>query len=121
MALTIGQILALLKECEQDASVYYDFALTNPTTVESWRGDYSLPALGYGGDTCITVEMLISEIELSVSGKIYEGWKGGDYVFNRSQTLHVANPGKSDGDTCISGVTEASYCVILDTKFEPYI
>ena len=120
MALTIGQILALLKECEQDASVYYDFALTNPTTIESWRGAYRLPALGYGGDTCITVEMLISEIELSISGKIYEGWKGGDYVFNRSQTLHVANPGQSDGDTCISGVTVTPYRVILDTKFEPY-
>ena len=121
MALTIGQILAQLKECEQDTIVYYDFALTNPTTVESWRGDYKLPALGYGGGTCITVATLISELELSISGKIYEGWKGGDYRFNRSQTLHVANPGQCDGETCVAGVTVTSYCVILDTKFEQYV
>lgn len=112
-------------DAEKEKPVYYDFCDTHPTTISSWRGAYALPALGWDdGDWYRerepnrppTVSELIAELRSSL-GKVFEGWKGGEYTYNGSEVLHVANPGKC-GATLVDGVSDEGWCIVIRTRYE---
>lgn len=104
--------------------VCFDFGSAIPTTIDSHRGDYSIPALGYelssydgnGDYSKCTSDKVIEMLKESI-GSIREGWKGGTYRMDGDDQLWVANRGNS-GHTGIVGVKGlyGSYLVIC-TKF----
>lgn len=100
--ITTNELLAILRTApKSDGRVYLDFCRCVPTTVDSWRGFYAEPALGwevagyYSGSVkeYPTVASLIAELEKAIDGREYTGWKGGEYTYNGDETLHIDNPG----------------------------
>ena len=97
--MTIFEILEKLKNVNPEARVYFDFCNCFPTTVNSWRGIYAEPAIGWSsrrisGDEPQTVERFVNRLEEAISGTIFQGYKGGDYTFRGNQELHVDNWGE---------------------------
>lgn len=132
----IDQILTELRTCKPDAEVLYDFPPHQfPTDVASYRGSYDQPALGHAGrdshnDASVNmrgrdrnegpkVSELIAELEKAISGKIYEGWKGGGYRYKGSHELYVANPGEISYAKIV-GVLDKDSRVFLLTAFEDW-
>lgn len=99
--MTIGELLKHLRSApHQNARVYFAPFDCVPTKVDSWRGVYAEPALGwqpagYSGHvaTYPTVASLTKELEEAVSGRLHEGWKGGEFAYHENQQLHIDNPG----------------------------
>jgi len=119
--LTINEILKTLREVEKpyETKVYFDFASCVPSDVDSWRGIYAEPAIGWDAvsySNAPTVEKLIAELEKAIDGRTYLGWKGGEYSYNGDQTLHVDNSGEYTS-TEISRVEVKDYCVIFHTYY----
>ena len=120
--MTIGELINELKKCKPDSKVYYDFAGLMPTTINSWRGTYDEPALGWAGlkylcnwglDNPPTVENLLKELDLALQLS-YTGWKGGVYFYTEDSPLHIDNYGEW---TCteLSRVENTGSSVILHT------
>lgn len=112
--MNIGAIKKVLQSVPRFFDVYYDFCDLVPTHIESWRGRYDLPALGWDFGSKTTVADLLAELELATSGKVYHGHKGGEYVFTDNSQLHVDNPGQSS-NTVIVMVEIGDYFVVLHT------
>ena len=122
----IKTIKNLLSLADKNIPVIFDFCGCVPTTVSSWRGVYREPAIGWaatgysGGGDQITVEEFLAELEKATSGKVYIGWKGGEFTYTNENTLHVDNPGEWTS-TEITAVEVGEYSVILHTKIEDVI
>ena len=100
---------------EDNKPVYFDFCALSPTAVDSWRGSYNLPAIGWAQKTPITVKELLEELNTATSGRIYYGYKGGEYTFNEDHDLYVDNYGVFS-ETMITDVLDKGWCVILCTQ-----
>lgn len=94
MSMTIGEVLLRLRKFDGDKNVWFEFCRVAPAKVGSWRGIYAEPALGWDEEASITVKELIAELEEAVSGKVYEGYKGGDFSYTLGNQLHVDNYGQ---------------------------
>lgn len=98
--ITINELLTLLRGAPKpDGKVSYAFGWCLPTTIESWRGIYAQPALGWQPyHACTgeppTVASLIKELEEAIDGREFTGWKGGQYSYTGDEPLHVDNPGE---------------------------
>lgn len=118
---TINEVLAVLKKADPKAPVYFAPLCVVPTSVDSWRGSYNEPALGWAepgnGLYAPTVEKLIKELEESISGKLYYGWKGGEYTFTGDDTLHIDNPGRCN-NVEIKEVEDRGYQVLIHLELE---
>lgn len=120
--ITIGELLEKLYAVQdREAEVIYDFCNLMPTKVESWRAVYAEPALGWKPRSYkynnVTVAMLIEELEKGIDGRVYFGWKGGEYRYTKDSLLHVDNSGEWS-DTALTGLIDCGYQVILTTKRE---
>lgn len=119
--MNIENIKRYLAIADEKLPVYFDFCNCAPTTVASWRGVYAEPAIGwcvtgYGGNgKAPTVKELLDELCLATSGKMYSGWKGGDFTYNDKDTLHVDNQGECT-DTEIISVEVCSSRITLHTR-----
>lgn len=92
----IKEVLATLRIANPEAKVYYGFGYLFPTTVNSWRGIYAEPALGWSESHGIvrtppTVAALIAEIENAIDGREFTGYKGGEFSYTEDSTLHIDN------------------------------
>jgi hypothetical protein len=117
-------VLAALRSVKPEARVYFAFGRCVPTTVDSWRGDYAEPALGwrpagYSGPVGVypTVAMLVLELERAISGLPYRGWKGGEYVYHGHEPLHIDNPGDCSA-TGIVRIEVKDHEVVIHTATE---
>jgi hypothetical protein len=120
---TIGDLLDVLAKYPDTSEVYFEFGFMRPTTIASFRGDYSMAALGYDGSSSPrvkrTVRELCTELLCATDGRTFEGWKGGDYTFNHGTELWVDNYG--DGShTRISKVKYDGSVVSLRCKWREY-
>jgi hypothetical protein len=120
---TIEEILEVLRAASIDQPVVLDFCGAYPTAVGSWRGAYSKPAIGWNfpqlrlpGERPPTVGEVVAELEEATDGRIYFGWKGGEYKFTRDQWLWVDNPGECTY-TEITGVSVGEVQVIIHTAY----
>ena len=113
--LTLGGLIDGLKRLPQDQPVYYDFARFVPTSLESYRGYYEDLALGYRerdardartGNLCTAC--------MDAVGRLYTGYKGGNYRMVRDTPIWVANRGEAVG-TYLVGVRTNDYATILLT------
>lgn len=121
----IHDVLKALKQADPTIQVYFDFAGCVPTTVDSWRGIYAEPALGwqpsgyssYTGNSAKIPNCadLIAEIEKAIDGRTYTGWKGGEFSYSENDTLHIDNPGDCT-QTEISHIVADRYSVMIYTK-----
>jgi len=124
--ININELLAILRAAPKpDGRVYLDFARCVPTSVESWRGIYAEPALGwkpggYSGSVkeYPTVASMIAELEMAIDGREYTAWKGGEYSYNGSETLHIDNPGDCTNTEIVRVEVKEWGEVILHTATE---
>lgn len=123
MAKTIGFVIAMLKGCKANSEVFFDFGHCIPTTVNSWRGVYAEPALGWtdigwaAGGAPPKVSDLIAELEKAINGREYTGWKGGKFIYTKDDQLHIDNPGDASG-TEISVIQDLGNQVVIHTAKE---
>lgn len=118
--ISIGELLILLKHCEPTAEVEFGFPGYNrPTKVSSYRGYYDMPALDYSSGAVMSVAMLIEELREATDGRQYTGWKGGEYTYQPSDFLWVANPGEAGGYV-ITGITKTDWRVMLNIAYHEY-
>jgi len=118
MTVTIGDLIVLLRNCDPDALIEFDFP-ARPTVVASWRGIYAEPALGYTSHPSVEpkVRDLHDNLKDAIDGRTFQGWKGGDYSYSADQILHVANPG-GVGHLVVSGIADRDHYVIIKTQFQ---
>lgn len=122
----LGKLIAELEAIEnKEAEIRYDFVGFYPSLeLNSWRGDYSMLALGYidpysaSYDSKTTVGHLL-EVCKSVVGSTFRGYKGGDYKMSKKTPVWVASYGQA-GNTGITGITDLGYVVIIDTAYCEY-
>lgn len=99
-----------------DKVVKYDF---NPNAggmnLDSWRGNYSELTLDYdinGND--ITLGQLLEKLEASIKGKIFYGYKGGEYRMNIDTPVWADQAGRYT-ERMIIGVEYSDDCIMLKT------
>ena len=125
-AIGMAELHRLLKRAKPDATVYLDFGgFARPTTIDSYRGYYDRPALGFvlggysGSDHRGTTEVrqLLADLERGMRDD-FEGWKGGIYRYSGDETLFVDNPGDSSG-IVVTGLVDEGYRVTITTAYQP--
>lgn len=121
--MTIDDLLCDLQKANPDATVYFDFCNCFPTIIESWRGVYAEPALGWKSleyskrRQAPTVSALIAELRHAKDGRPFTGWKGGEFRFEGSDTLHIDNAGECT-NTELVRVENDDWRVFLHTRRE---
>jgi len=121
----LGELRKLLADVPQKAQVYFDFAHCFPTKIDSWRGIYAEPALGWAASgysrndrafEVPTAAQLVGELDYALSGREYTGWKGGDFTYNASSPLHIDNPGDCSNTEIVGVDVIGDYLVIIKTE-----
>jgi hypothetical protein len=113
----LGELIVTLESLPPDEEVEFDFGYYEPTTLQSWRGDYSQLALGHGPSRFpqhVTVKALL-DLCLAADGQIMEGWKGGGYLMRRNTAVYVDNPGEYSNTKLIAVGRQYGSTVILIT------
>ncbi|MDD4931820.1 MAG: hypothetical protein PHG66_06795 [Candidatus Colwellbacteria bacterium] len=121
----IGDLIKELKKGKPFQQVYFDFGGCFPTDVDSWRGVYAEPALGWTNRaidfhtkfTPPMVSQLITRLEEAVNGKEFEGYKGGKFKYTKGAEIHIDNYGECT-HTEIESVEHYEYVTIIKTKYE---
>ena len=114
---TIGQVIAWLEPVKPDVSVMLDFGGLVPSGLHSWRGNYADLAIGFSIDGEVTAGMLLALLRSGI-GKVFTGWKGGDYLMDADTPLYIDNEGRYSGKCWISAVEHSDYLCTLITKRE---
>lgn len=121
---TVGQLIEKLKEYDYDSYVYFDFCGCTPTEVESYRGFYNRPALGWRPTGYSSIQYnratkvceLLDELEYAIKDDvIFTAWKGGEYQYNENSILYVDNFG-DENSIVISNVRDVRNKVIIETR-----
>jgi hypothetical protein len=121
--MNIGKLIRKLETADPEVPVFFGFCGCFPTTISTYRGDYSQPSLGWlpsgysthTEDNPPSVAKLLEELRSSIDGRTFKGWKGGDFSFEESQELHIDNPGDCTG-THIESVVISEHNVTINTE-----
>lgn len=114
--ISLGELIALLETRPQEQDVRFDFGYIRPVGVDSYRGFYDHLAIEYTtGGKDMTVAELLAELRGAV-GRVFMGYKGGDFRMNRSTPMWVANHGESNS-TAVIGLAECKYMTIIATGY----
>lgn len=139
--ITLGELIRLMEAIPptyesggqtHDKHVWFDFANTYPSTVQSWRGSYRELAITFDYDgqltspyradhswsNSMTVERFLTMLREAV-GATFQGYKGGDYTMSERTPVWVANWGDS-GNTGVVGVRDLGWSVVIDTAWCEY-
>jgi len=113
---TLGQLIDALEAVGDKANACrFDFCHAVPGKLDSYRGYYEDLALGWEPQTNYpepTVAHVLDTLKKQI-GTTVHGYKGGDYVVSRDQTVYVANYGET-GSTGIVGV-DSTYTTVIRT------
>lgn len=113
--ITLGELIDALEACEQNVSVVFDFVGHRPGYLMSYRGYYDHLAIDPDGDKHVSVVDFLNILRAAI-GNVYEGYKGGDFRMSRETPMWVARYGES-GSTCVTGVLDAEYQVVIATGY----
>lgn len=105
--ITLGELIDALAQAKPDDIVHFDFCNTVPDGVDSYRGYYDHLALGWKEESECTAGALLADLR-AADGKVFQGYKGGDFCMYRETPMWVANYGRS-GYTCVTGVIVHGY------------
>lgn len=115
--LTLDRLISELEKHEPKLFVRFDFGLFVPGEINSYRGYYEEAAIEYkeiyGSST--RIEDVLPNYKEALKRR-FVGYKGGDYWFNNSTPVWVANYGESTG-TILTGILDDRYRVILTTAY----
>ncbi len=114
--ITMGGLLSALERAssgDELQRVQFAFGSAVPTVIDSWRGIYSEPALGYELGGVRLLSDLTDEIRSAI-GQVYSGYKGGNYTMRADQHVRVDNPGECNVSVLI-GVEWGESTVLLHT------
>lgn len=115
--ITAGDLLDALAGIDDGIAVCFDFCGLVPTAVDSYRGYYDHLAFGWsepdGVNTLNTVGKLRENVSAAM-GRIFQGYKGGDFLMHRGAPLWVAEYGRSFS-TAVCGVHVTDWCVTIRT------
>jgi len=103
---TLGQLIDSLAAADPDTLVPNGFGEAN-----SWRGMYA--HIAFEPRTNARLGDMLDEARSAV-GKIFEGFKGGDFLMSRSTPCHIAPYGQY-GDDDDDGLTPARLAAMLST------
>jgi hypothetical protein len=98
----LGQLIEALERVPAAGYVQFRFAHLGFGSLMSYRGYYDQPAIapGDGPDNAAAVLAVLR----AAVGASYEGYKGGNYVMDRSTQLWVAEYGRTS-NTAVCGLT----------------
>lgn len=111
--ITLGQLIKKVEKiiknedhiCDFSNSeklVYYDFCSIYPLSIDSWRSQYDQLALDWNtGDNPLTASSFLKVLK-NANGKIFEGYKGGDFLMNLDTLVYIDN------------YSEVTYTIITD-------
>jgi hypothetical protein len=112
--MTLGRLIDALEQRPREQIVHFDFGYLAPTCFASYRGFYDHLALGYEEPREYpTVAQVLAEARACV-GKVFTGWKGGDYRMDLDTPVWVANPGGCP-NSCLVGVDGDEHETVLQT------
>lgn len=113
--ITLGELIELLAQRPPEQSVRFDFCHHVPAGVGSYRGYYDHLALAWRGSyDGPKVADFLKELQAAV-GKVYEGYKGGDFRMSRKTPMWVSNYGESDS-VAVVGVG-GGYITVIETGY----
>lgn len=120
---TLGELRDALASASPDAQVRFDQFGLLCRGLDSWRGVYALPAVGWchrsAGHERPTVAGLLARVDRALAGQVFVGWKGGNYTYGHPSPIWVDNPGEVS-DTALVGVTVGESDVTLHTEHREY-
>lgn len=124
--LSLGELIKKLEfishsNKDEEPWVVFDFADAYPIGLSSYRGYYDELAINYGAYEYDDLPSLRAVIKLlkEALGKIYTGWKGGEYKMDKDTPLWVANDGGCT-KTMVTGVIDDEYRVVIMTTNSEY-
>ena len=123
-AMSANDIIEKLKEFESTNKLVViemnNEIYTSDFDADSWRGSYSLPAIGYSYDNSgVSIETAIDNLN-EANGREVTGYKGGEYQLNADDPIFVANYGESNNCTAIIDVVEIENYIVCLTKEDMY-
>lgn len=107
--ISLGALIDALNEYAPDKQVYFDFCGVRPGAVASYRGYYDHLAIS-PSDKPRTVRDLVDELAACV-GKVFEGYKGGDFRMTRDTPMWVSPYGESHSTAVTGVVGEYDACI----------
>lgn len=111
---TLGALIDALERRPQDSEVRFAFGYFAPKGLGSYRGFYEHLAIGYDADAPMrTVADFLSDLRDAV-GRMYEGYKGGEYCMSRDTPIWVAGYGESTS-TAVVGVAGNEWLTVIET------
>ena len=110
----------IIEKYNSEAKVQYDFEYLYPTEIDSWRGIYAELALNFVSDHYsenkqLTVTEFYNLLKSAI-GKVFVGYKGGEFIMNKNTPVWVANYGHS-GNTAVIDIIDNEYAVIIITGY----
>lgn len=118
--------LGIYKDDGTNKHVVFDFCTAIPTDFDSWRGDYSLLAIGYkmtGRDDNTGLQRVTAKEFLQLCkdciGKTFTGYKGSEFIMNKNSSVWVDNYG-SYTQTGLVSVESDEYNIYLNTARVEY-
>lgn len=101
-----------------DKVVKYDFIPgAGGLNLDSWRGAYSQLTLDYSfGGKDVTLGELLDDLESSVKGRVFHGYKGGEFRMNLDTSVWADVSGMYTR-RIITGVEDRDDCILLKTAF----
>lgn len=119
--LTLGELLTEIQDLPPDMPVLLDYGDAAVTTgrEHSYRGyysDLSFEPLTLAGKNPTPVRVLLEQVRTALGGRVYRGYKGGDFVMRPDTTLWIASYGTT-GRTVV-GTARLGDALILKTGEE---
>lgn len=118
--ITLGKFIELLEEAPADNTIMFEMLLDLlPTTLDSDRGSYDEIGLGYELEDHVeyenrpTVGKLLAHCEECL-GKVFVGWKGGDYPVHTDRLMNMSNSGNTG--LMITGIESYSGMTVIHTS-----
>lgn len=113
----LGAFIAALEAVDDKTiSVQFDFGGFVPDSIMSYRGYYDHLSFDWvvrGNDHSVARVLVEAK---SAMGKVFTGYKGGDYTMHENTPLWVAQYGDCTS-TAIVGVADHNYAVVINTAF----
>jgi hypothetical protein len=109
--LTLGGLLARLREFKPEAVIAFDFNGESPSKADSYRGYYADLAISSSAKPTRADEFL-AQMEAALD-TTYTGYKGGDFVMDAVTPLWYGTYGTTSGSRAILSLTDEG---ILVTK-----
>lgn len=119
--IVLGELIQLLAARDPEQEVRFDLGYIGPDLpgcLMSYRGYYEHLAIGYAVQNVESpkVGVLLQELRAAV-GKMFEGYKGGDFIMGPHTPVWVSNYGESCSTAVVGISTDSDYQTVIETRY----